>query len=152
MRWRERRRERRRGRRRGRRSDIGGEVSSSLWLPNYELQPEWQGGWGVLGLRGDRPTPLFSAEGQTSVGEGGGGSRRRGRLHRIQPCTGKGGRYSCEEEERCVSFRGMVGSEEEVKYPCTSLVPRPSPAPVLKPGKIWKRGYPCTKGHICYSF
>ena len=67
-------------------------------------------------MRGDRPTPLFSVEGQTSVGEGGGGSRRRGRLHRIQPCTGKGGRYSCEEEEeRCVSFRGMVSSEEEVK-------------------------------------
>ena len=27
-------------------------------------------------------------------------------------------------------------SEEEVKYPCTSLIPRPSLAPVLKPGKI----------------
>ena len=64
-------------------------------------------------MRGDRPTPLSSVEGQTSAGEGGGGSRRRGCLHRIQPCTGKGARYSCEEEERCVSSRDMVGTGEE---------------------------------------
>ena len=65
-------------------------------------------------MRCDRPTPLSSAEGKTSAGEGGGGSRRRGRLHRIQPCTGKGARYSCEEEERkCVSSRDMVGTEEK---------------------------------------
>ena len=48
----------------------------------------------------------------------------------------EGGIAVKKREERYVSFRGMVSSEEEVKYPCTSLVPRPSPAPVLKPGKI----------------